>query len=74
MHDVFEIGDGPDVLAAIEDELRCEMATKKQVVYVVSVKGHPGHGARTTDKAYALKAQEALLKRYNSVKIVEKRR
>lgn len=50
------------------------MATEKKTVYIVRVVGHPGHGARTTDKAYAEAAMAALKKQYENVKIVEKKR
>jgi hypothetical protein len=49
------------------------MAEEKKTVYVVKVKGHPGHGARTYDKEYAQQAQEALNKRYKHVRIIAKR-
>ena len=46
----------------------------KKPTYVVSVKGRPGHGARTQDKEYAEQVQAALKKRYGSATIKEKKR
>lgn len=75
MHDVFVVGDGDDIECHLLEELRSsEMATEKKTVYIVRVVGHPGHGARTTDKAYAEAAMAALKKQYENVKIVEKKR
>lgn len=49
------------------------ITTQKKTIYLVKVKGHPGHGARTTDRVYAERAQEALLKQYKNVRIVTKK-
>lgn len=49
------------------------MAQEKKTVYLVKVKGHPGHGARTYDKAYAEQAQKDLQQRYRHVSIVTKK-